>query len=73
MVRDRESDAFKGFAYVQVNTAEQLQKMLSLQGVVCFARFHLIFATIVGIQVVTSADCHDDVLYDSSPSVQRLP
>ncbi|CAJ0942572.1 unnamed protein product, partial [Mesorhabditis belari] len=33
LVRDRETDNFKGFAYIEFNTREQLEKMLTLHGV----------------------------------------
>lgn len=34
MVRDRETDKFKGFAYVEFNTADELRKVLEINGVV---------------------------------------
>ncbi|KAK6024803.1 hypothetical protein OSTOST_09321 [Ostertagia ostertagi] len=34
MVRDRETDKFKGFAYVEFNSAEDLEKVLEWNGVV---------------------------------------
>ncbi|KIH62967.1 hypothetical protein ANCDUO_06747, partial [Ancylostoma duodenale] len=33
MVRDRETDKFKGFAYVEFNTADELRKVLDINGV----------------------------------------
>ncbi|GMT21054.1 hypothetical protein PFISCL1PPCAC_12351, partial [Pristionchus fissidentatus] len=33
MIRDRETDNFKGFAYITVSTKDQLDKVLSLNGV----------------------------------------
>ncbi|KJH42106.1 hypothetical protein DICVIV_11910 [Dictyocaulus viviparus] len=33
MIRDRETDKFKGFAYVEFNTADELSKVLELNGV----------------------------------------
>ncbi|PIO63091.1 hypothetical protein TELCIR_15324 [Teladorsagia circumcincta] len=33
MVRDRETDKFKGFAYVEFNSAEDLEKVLEWNGV----------------------------------------
>lgn len=42
MVRDRETDKFKGYCYVEFDTAEALSKALMLNGAVSFLYYFLI-------------------------------